>query len=110
MNVISYNLKRHIKLLNHQKNVISQGKSFFKENQAEFLELSRYNAAVDQHIFWVNRFEVASLVQTFLNKEINAEEFHNSVFGLRRNHINKCDKFLSKLVFGEIKEFFPNID
>jgi len=51
MNVISYNLKRHIKLLNHQKKVISQNKSFFKENQAEFLELSQYNAAVDQHIF-----------------------------------------------------------
>ena len=67
MNVISYNLKRHIELLNHQKNVISQDKSFFKENQAEFLELSRYNAAVDQHIFWENRFEVASLIQTFLN-------------------------------------------
>ena len=108
MNVISYNLKRHIELLNHQKNVISQDKSFFKENQAEFLELSRYNAAVDQHIFWENRFEVASLIQTFLNQEINAEEFHDSVFGLRRNHIDKCDKFLSKLVSGEIKEFFPN--
>ena len=108
MNGISYNLKRHIELLNHQKNVISQDKSFFKENQAEFLELSRYNAAVDQHIFWENRFEVASLIQTFLNKEINAEKFHDSVFGLRRNHIDKCDKFLSKLVSEEIKEFFPN--
>ena len=62
MNLISYNLKKHIELLNHQKNVISQDKSFFKENQAEFLELSRYNVAVDQHIFWENRFEVASLI------------------------------------------------
>ena len=109
MNVISYNLKRHIELLNHQKKVISQNKSFFKENQAEFLELSHYNADVAQHIFWEDRFEVASLIQTFLNKEINAEEFHDSVFGLRRNHIDKCDKFLSKLVSGEIKEFFPTL-
>jgi hypothetical protein len=50
---------------------------------------------------------VASLIQTFLNKEINAEEFHDNVFGLRRNHIDKCNKFLSKLVSEEIKEFFP---
>ena len=90
MNVISYNLKRHIELLNHQKNVISQDKSFFKENQAEFLELSRYNAAVDQHIFWENRFEVASLIQTFLNKEINAISFYRSY---------KLKGFLSSLYF-----------
>jgi hypothetical protein len=108
MNGISYNLKRHIELLNHQKKVRSQNKSFLKENQAEFLELLKYNAAVDQHIFWENRFEVASLIQTFLNKEIDAEEFHDSVFGLRRTHRIKCDKFLSRLVSGEIKEFFPN--
>jgi len=62
MNIISYNFKRHIELLNYQKNVISQDKSFFKENQSEFLELSRYSAAVDQHIFWQNRFEVALLI------------------------------------------------
>ena len=108
MNVINYNFKKHLELLNHQKNVISQNKSFFNENRSEFWELNRYNIAVDQHIFWENRFEVASLIQTFLNKEINAEEFHDSVFGLRRNHIDKCDKFLAKLVSGEIKEFFPN--
>lgn len=71
------------------------------------MQLSQYNAAVDQHIFWEDRFEVASLIQTFLNKEINAEEFHDNVFGLRRNHIDKWNKFLSKLVSEEIKEFFP---
>ena len=93
MNVISYNLKKHIELLIHQKNVISQDKSFFKENQAEFLKLSRYNAAVDQHILWENRFEVVSLIQTFLNQEITAENFHDNVFELRRNHIDKCNSF-----------------
>ena len=71
------------------------------------MELSQSNAAIDQHIFWEDHFEVASLIQTFLNKEINAREFHESVFGLRRNHIDKCEKFLSKLVSEEIKEFFP---
>ena len=79
-----------------------------KENEAEFLELVKYNVAVDQHIFWKNRFEVASLIQTFLNKEINVEEFRGSVFGLRRNHTEECKEFLSRLASGEIKEFFPN--
>jgi hypothetical protein len=108
MNIISYNIKRHIELLKYEKKVKSQNKSFFKENQIEFLELSKYDAAVDQHIFWENHFEVASLIQAFLNKEIDGEGFHDSVFGLRSNHIAKCEKFLSKLVSEDIKEFFPN--
>ena len=105
---INYNLKRHIELLKRKEKVISQNKSFFKENRTESLELSEYSAAVSQHIFWEDRFEVASVIQAFLNKEMDGQEFHDSVFGLRRNHIDKCDKFLSKLVSEEIKEFFPN--
>jgi hypothetical protein len=46
-------------------------------------------------------------MQAFLNKEIDAQEFHDSVFGLRCKHLAKCDKFLSKLVSEEIKDFFP---
>ena len=30
------------------------------------------------------------------------------MFGLRRKHLSRCNKFLSKLAAGEIKEFFPN--
>ena len=108
MNNINYNLKRHVELLKLKEKVLSQDKSFLKENEAEFLELSGYNAAVDQHIFWEKRFKVASLLQTFMNGKINAQDFHDSIFGLRRNHIDECNKFLSRLVSGEIKEFFPN--
>ena len=105
---MTYNQKRHIELLKHSQDLKNQRKNLFIENQEEYFELSKYNIAVEEHIFWENRFEVASLIQTFLNQEINAEEFHDSVFGLRRNHIDKCGKFLSKLVSGEIKEFLPN--
>ena len=62
MNVISYNFKRHVKLLNHQKKLISQDKSFLKENRAEFVELTIYNVLVNRHIFWENHFEAASLI------------------------------------------------
>lgn len=105
---MNYSLERHIELLNHEKEFASQNKFFFDENQAEFFELCTYNIAVENHIFWENRFEVASLMESFLKKEINAEEFHDSVFGLRRNHLAKCNKFRSRLVSGEIKEFCPN--
>lgn len=104
MNDINYTLERHIELLKFEQ----QNKSFFKENTAEYLELSRYNSVVDQHIFWENRFKVGLLMQDFLNRKIDAEELWDSVSGLRRNHIIECNKFLSKLVSEEIKYFSPN--
>jgi len=95
-------------LLKYKENFRSQNKSFFKEAPQECLELAKYNIAVEQHIFWDERFEVASVIQAFLNKEMDGEEFHDGIFGLRRKHLAKCDKFLSELVLEkeELKNFF----
>jgi hypothetical protein len=79
-----------------------------KENPKEALELIKYGAKVSQHIVWEDRFEIASVIQDFLSKKIDAHEFHDSVFGLRRKHSEKCKRFLSKLVSEEIKDFCPN--
>ena len=81
-----------------------------KENPKEALELSEYSANVSQHIVWEDRFEIASVMEDFLSKKIDAHEFHDSVFGLRRKHLEKCNRFLSKLVSEEIKDFCPNKD
>jgi hypothetical protein len=110
MTNINYNLKRHIELLKQKKKVLNEKKSFLKENLKEALELSEYSANVSQHIVWEDRFEIASVMEDFLSKKIDAHEFHDSVFGLRRKHLEKCNRFLSKLVSEEIKDFCPNKD
>lgn len=110
MNNITYNRKRHIELLKQREKVLSENKSFFKENRSEDLELDKYEIAVEDHLFWEDRFEVASLIQAFLNKEMDGQEFHDSVFGLRRKQLAKYDTFKSKLVSGELKDFSPNKD
>ena len=97
---INYNLKRHIELLKQ--------KPLFRENPKETLELNEYGAIVDQHIDWEDRFEIASVMQNFLSKKIDAHEFHDSVFELRNKHLEKCEIFLSKLVSEEIKDFCPD--
>jgi len=93
---INYNLKRHIELLKQKKKVLNEKKSFWKENPKECLELSEYSANLSQHIEWEDRFEIASVIEDFLSKKINAHEFHDSVFGLRRKHSEKCKRFLSE--------------
>ena len=95
---INYNLKRHIELLKQEKKILNEKKSFLKENPKEALELIKYGAKVSQHIVWEDRFEIASVMEDFLSKKINAHEFHDSVFGLRRKHSEKCKRFISKLV------------
>lgn len=105
---INYNLKRHIELLKQKKKILNEKKSFLKENPKEALELIKYNVEVSQHIVWKDRFEIASVMENFLSKKINAHEFHDSVFGLHRKHLEKCKRFLSKLVSEEIKDFCPN--
>jgi hypothetical protein len=105
---INYNLKRHIELLKQEKKIRNEKKSFLKENPKEALELITYDAEVSRHIVWEDRFQIASVMEDFLSKKIDAHEFDDSVFGLRRKHSEKCERFLSKLVSEEIKDFCPN--
>jgi hypothetical protein len=74
---INYNLKRHIELLKQEKKILNEKKSFLKENPKEALELIKYDAKVSQHIVWEDRFEIASVMQNFLSKKIDAHEFHD---------------------------------
>ena len=104
----NYNLKRHIALLKKEKKTLDEKKSFLKENRKEAFELMHYGIKVEEHIVWEDRFEIASVMEDFLNKKIDAYEFHDSVFGLRRKHLEKYEKFVSKLISEEIKDFCPN--
>ena len=110
MNVISYNLKRHIQLLKLSQDLDNQGKNFFKENREEYLELSNYNIAVQQHILWQDRYRISLSMEDFLNRKIDGEELCDRVYGLRRNLINKCEKFNLELTSGseKIKAFQPD--
>lgn len=103
-----YNQQRHIQLLKRSQDFKDQGKSFYKESPEESLELSSYNAAVEKNIFWQQRYKVAELMQDFLNRKIDGQEFCDRVFGLRRNLMIARDKFLIQLGAGEVKDFQPD--
>ena len=103
-----YNQQRHIQLLKRSQDFKDQGKSFYKESQEESLELSSYNVAVEENIFWQQRYKVAELMQDFLNRKIDGQEFCDRVFGLRRNLMIASDKFLIQLGAGEVTDFQPD--
>lgn len=103
-----YNQQRHIQLLKRSQDFKDQGKSFYKESPEESLELSNYNIAVEKNIFWQQRYKVAELLQDFLNRKIDGQEFCDRVFGLRRNLMIVTKKFLIQLGAGEVKDFQPD--
>ncbi len=106
MNNINYNLERHFELVKLKKKFKNQNRSFLKEKRTEFRELTKYEAVISDYIFWEDRFRVASIMEAYLNKEMDSHKFHDIVFGLRSKHLVKCKEFISKLVYGEIKNFF----
>lgn len=103
-----YNQQRHIQLLKRSQDFKDQGKWIYKESPEEDLELSSYNIAVEQNIFWQQRYEVAELMQDFLNRKIDGQEYCDRIFGLRRNSMIATDKFLIQLGAGEVKDFQPD--
>lgn len=100
-----YNLDRHRQLL-----IKNQEKDLFTENENEFFELSEYNAAVANHIFWTHRYQVALLMENFLNRKIDGELLCEEVYGLRRQLINTFDNFTLELISNSenTKNFQPD--
>nr|WAJ48233.1 hypothetical protein DMDDKFKA_00012 [Haslea ostrearia] len=105
---MTYNQQRHIQLLKRSQDFKDQGKSFYNESLEESLELSSYNIAVEQELFWQQRYKVDELMQDFVNRKIDGEEFCDRVFGLRRNLMIACAQFLVQLGAGEVKDFQPD--
>jgi len=71
---MTYNQQRHIQLLKRSQDFKNQGKSFYKESPEESLELSSYNVAVEEKIFWQQRYKVEELMQEFLNRKIDGHD------------------------------------
>ena len=94
--------------MKHSQDLKNQGRDLFLESRKEDLELSQYKIAVERHIFWQERYQVALWMEDFLNRKIDGEEFCDRVDGLRRKLINACEKFELDLSSGKIKDFQPD--
>ena len=107
---MTYNQKRHRQLLKRWQDLKNQRKNLFLENSEEDFELSEYNIAVEQHIFWQDRYQIALLMEDFLNQKIDGELFCDQVYGFRRKLINTCEKFKLELISSpeKIKDFQPD--
>ena len=102
---MTYNQKRYIELLKRSEDLKNLGKSFYQESKDEYLELSKYETVIESYLYWKSRTLFLLLMEKFVNKIINGEEFSNSFLELRQRLIYECDGFLKELGSEKLKDF-----
>ena len=102
---MTYNQKRHIELLKRLQDLKNQGKLFYQESKDEYLELSKYEGAIQSYIYWKSRTLFVLLMGKFVNRMISGEEFSDSFLELRQRLIYECDGFLKELGSENLKDF-----
>ena len=102
---MDYNQKRHKQLVIRSQDFKNLGKSFYQESKDEYLELSKYEGAIQSYLYWKNTTLFVLLVEKFVNRIISDEEFSDSFRELRQRLIYECDSFLKELVSEKLKDW-----
>ena len=58
---MDYNKKRHKQLVIRSQDLKNQGKNLFLENPEEGSELSKYNIAVEEQVFWTRSMFIINI-------------------------------------------------
>ena len=95
---MNYNLTRHIELLKPYQDYKNIGKELSEEEPENFLEFWGYQLAIENHLYWNNRFIIFSIVEKFLNGSIDRKELSYSIFALQRAVTGEVALRSSKLV------------
>ena len=101
-----YNQQRHIELLKRLQDFKNQGKNLFIENPEEDSELSKYNIAVEEQVFWTHREDFFLLMKNFLDNILDFDEFETAFSLLYRKTTEEVDMFIIDLK--QIEKFQPS--
>ena len=103
---MTYNKERHKELLIRSQNLKNRGKNLFLENPEEDYELSKYNIAVEEQVFWTHRENLVIIMKNFLDNILDFDEFETA-FSLLYEEVRKeVDMF--KIDLEQIEKFEPS--
>ena len=72
------NKERHKQLVIRSQDLKNQGKNLFLENPEEDSELSKYNIAVEEQVFWTHREDFFLVMKNFLDNILDFDEFETA--------------------------------
>ncbi len=84
----------------------NQGKNLFLENPEEDSELSKYNIAVKEQVFWTHRENLVLIMKNFLDNILDFDEFETD-FSLLYEEVRK-EANMFKIDLEQIDKFQPS--
>ena len=103
---MDYNRKRHKQLMIRSQDLKNQGKNLFIENPEENSELSNYNIAVEEQVFWTHREDFFLLMKNFIDNIFDFDEFETAFSLLYRKTTEEFDMF--RINLKQIDKFQPS--
>ena len=103
---MTYNKERHKQLVIRSQDLKNQGKNLFLENPEEDSELSKYNIAVEEQVFWTHREKFVLIMKNFLDNILDFDEFETAFSLLYRKTTEEVDMFIIDLK--QIEKFQPS--
>jgi len=103
---MTYNKERHKQLVIRSQDLKNQGKNLFLENPEEDSELSKYNIAVEEHVFWTHRENFVLIMKNFLDNILDFDEFETA-FSLFYKKVRK-EVNMFKIDLEQIEKFQPS--
>lgn len=101
-----YKKERHKQLVIRSRDLKNQGKTLFRENREEYLELLHYEIAIEEQIFWTNRGKFFLVLKDFLDNIINFDEFETAFTLLYYKTREELDMLVIDLK--QIEKFQPS--
>ena len=77
-----FDKNEYFELLELKKRYSNQRKSFFKEDFDNYRKLIKYQANLSTQIYWRDRKKYVSIIKSFINDVISADDFTNEFLAL----------------------------
>ena len=103
---MTYNNERHKQLVKSFLDYENQGKTLFHENLKDFLELTEYNIAVEEQVYWAHHDEFVKIIKNLLTNIINFDEFETAFLVLYYKVRKEFDLFSTDVE--QIENFQPS--
>jgi len=103
---MTYNKERHKQLVIRSQDLKNQGKNLFLENPEEDSELSKYNIAVEEQVFWTHRENFVLIMKNFLDNIFDFDEFETAFLLLYEEVRKEGNMF--KIDLEQIEKFQPS--
>ena len=88
---MTFDRNKYFELLELEKQYKNQEKSFYKEDFANYKKLIKYQSKLITHIYWENRKKYVSLIKSFINDVISADDFTYDFLALWRKNRDAFD-------------------